>query len=124
MRTIGAPVARAGLCLAIGLAVSAQAFAPSSLVGVWAYEDHACRAGGGFMDLAASGAYYSDCYEGTWSVEGSEIRVVSQPVVGEMCFETGSPPVTSTGTIVEVTPQTLTIHWHVTGITIRHTRCR
>ena len=41
-----------------------------------------------------------------------------------MCFETTSPPVTSTGTVVEVTPETLTIRWHVTGMTIRHTRCR
>ena len=76
------------------------------------------------MDLAASGAYYSDCYAGTWTVEGSEIRVVSQPVVDELCFETASPPITSTGTVVGATPETLTIQWHVTGMTIRHTRCR
>ena len=40
------------------------------------------------MDLAASGAYDSDCYAGTWSIERSEIHVISQPVVDEMCFET------------------------------------
>ena len=118
-----ATIARAGLIVVAGLALSGQAVEPSGLVGSWANEIDTCRSDA-YLELDASGYFYSECLEGTWSVEGSEIRVVAQNAVNEMCYQEPSPLETFTGTILDVAPDSLTIHWHASDMTVRHIRCR
>ena len=117
------PIARAGLIAAAGLALSAQSFTTSSVAGIWAFQEGGCRSDGGHIQLDASGDYYSDCQEGTWSIAGSEIHVVVQNAVNDMCYGEPSSPAAHSGTILDVTPQTLTVRWHTTDRTITHTRC-
>ena len=115
-----APVA---LIVVAGLVLSGQAVEPSGLVGIWANEIDTCRSDA-YLELGASGYFYSECLEGTWSIEGSEIRVLAQNVVNEMCYQEPSPLETFTGTIMDVTPDSLTIHWQASDMTVRHIRCR
>ena len=116
-------IARIGLIAVAGLALSGQTVASNNLVGSWANEIDTCRSDA-YLELDASGSFYSECLEGTWSVEGSEIRVVAQNAVNDMCYQEPSPLETFTGTILDVTSDSLTVHWHASDMTVRHIRCR